>query len=136
MSNSCTYMSPLTGLLSEKYWKKLVGRTDVEDALKRLDKLTNEEARMATAQVLKATNTVDDRVGGVADKVLGVDTRVADIDERVRAVDNKVTGVVDGAQTIFRQPLKICFILVRPDGKEAKALMQQATNDLDQAKRS
>jgi hypothetical protein len=48
-----------------RYLKKLVGRTDMEDALKKLDKLTNEEARMATAQILKATHTVDNRVRGV-----------------------------------------------------------------------
>jgi hypothetical protein len=51
----------------EKYLKKLVGRTEIEDALKKLDNLTNEEARMATAQVLKTTH--DNRVAGVDDKV-------------------------------------------------------------------
>jgi hypothetical protein len=45
--------------------KKLFGRTDMEDALKRLDKLTHEEARMATAQVLKVAHTVDDKVAEV-----------------------------------------------------------------------
>jgi hypothetical protein len=62
----------LTEIFSEKYLKKLVGRTDIEDALKRLDKLTQEEARMATAQVLKVTHTVDDRVKAVDDKVAAV----------------------------------------------------------------
>jgi hypothetical protein len=59
-------------------------RTDIEDALKRLDRLTEEEAQMATAQVLKATHTTDDtgRVREVADIVLGV--------------DNNVTAVMDG----------------------------------------
>jgi hypothetical protein len=33
--------------------KKLVGRNDIEDALKRLDKLTQDEARMAIAENLK-----------------------------------------------------------------------------------
>ena len=49
-------MSPLTEQCSEKYGKKLIGRTDMEDALKRLDKLTKEEARMAIVQNLKATD--------------------------------------------------------------------------------
>jgi hypothetical protein len=40
--------------------------------LKRLDKLTQEEARMATAQVLKVTHTIDDRVKVVDDKVATV----------------------------------------------------------------
>jgi hypothetical protein len=33
--------------------KKLVGRNDIEDALKRLDKLTQDEARMAIAENLR-----------------------------------------------------------------------------------
>ena len=49
--------------------RKLIGRTDIEDALKRLDKLSQEEARMATAQVLKVAHSVDDRVREVADDV-------------------------------------------------------------------
>ena len=43
---------------SEKYVKKLVGRNDIEDALKRLDRLTQEEARMAAVQILKLTHIV------------------------------------------------------------------------------
>ena len=34
----------------------------MEDALKRLNKLTHEEARMATAENLKATHTVGESV--------------------------------------------------------------------------
>jgi hypothetical protein len=50
--------------------KKLLGKTEIEDALKRLDKLTQDEARMATAQVFKVTHTVDDRVRAVDDKLV------------------------------------------------------------------
>jgi hypothetical protein len=53
--------------LSEKYLKKLIGKTDIEDALKRLDKLTNEEVRMVTVQVLEATKAIDDKVTVVID---------------------------------------------------------------------
>ncbi|KAH9019498.1 hypothetical protein EDB84DRAFT_1442095 [Lactarius hengduanensis] len=42
------------------YFNKLVGRTDIEDALKRLDSLTQEEVRMAIAQVLKAMSELKD----------------------------------------------------------------------------
>jgi len=66
----------LTKDCSEKYAKKLIGRTKVEVGLKRLDKLTQEEARMASAQNLKITHTVDDRV---------------------KMVNNKITQVVTGA---------------------------------------
>ncbi|KAH9009139.1 hypothetical protein EDB84DRAFT_1446463 [Lactarius hengduanensis] len=37
------------------YFRKLLGRTDIEDALKRLDSLIQEEVRMAIAQTMKAT---------------------------------------------------------------------------------
>jgi hypothetical protein len=92
-----TSMSPLTERYSEKYGKKLSGRTDLEDALKRLDKLTLEEALMVTAEVLKMTHTIDEGVTGVREQVLVVDDRVADVDSRVASVDDKVTEVINGA---------------------------------------
>jgi hypothetical protein len=66
-------MSPLTERCSEKYGKKLVGKTDLEDALKRLDNLTQEEARMAAVEVLRATRIIDERLRGVSKQVLVVD---------------------------------------------------------------
>ena len=63
----------------EKYGRKLIGKTDMEDALKRLDKLTQEEARMATAEVLKITHTIDDGVKDVREQVLAVDNKVAEV---------------------------------------------------------
>ena len=56
----------------EKFGKRLIGRTDIEDALKRLDRLTHEEAWMGIAQNLKATHDVGERVGVVDDKVAQV----------------------------------------------------------------
>ena len=120
----------MTELSPEKYLKKLVGKTEIEDSLKRLDKLTQEEARMATAQVLKVTHTVDDRVREITDQVIGVDNRVAgvdnrlatvddrvvrvddrlaSVDDRVKVVDDKVAAVVDGARYVFSQPIKLIY---------------------------
>ena len=84
-----------------------MGKNNIEDALKRLDRLTQEEARMASAQLLQITNgidsevkeiadnvhVVDDRVAGVDERVAGVDERVANVDERVASVDERVAGV-------------------------------------------
>ena len=70
-----------------------MGKNDVGDALKNLDRLTQEEARMATAQLMKVTNTVDNRIGGISNSVLVVDNRVAGIDDRVAGVDEHVAGV-------------------------------------------
>jgi len=91
----------VTKPFSEKYLKKLIGKNDIEDALKRLDRLTQEEARMATAQLLKVTNTIDNRVGEIADNMFGVDNKVGAINDQVQGVDDKVTAVMDGAQYIF-----------------------------------
>ncbi|KAI0275717.1 hypothetical protein BGY98DRAFT_1113586 [Russula aff. rugulosa BPL654] len=52
----------------KKYLRKLIGRNDIEGALKRLDKLTQEEARMATAEVLKVTHSIDDNVKGLIEE--------------------------------------------------------------------
>ena len=97
-----------------------MGRSDIEDALKRLDWLTQEEARMTAAQVLKVANIIDDRVQGIEDKMISVDIRVAGIDDRikdvhfqvkgvddgVKGVDDKIAAVIDGAQHVFYQSLK------------------------------
>src|ERR1700722_6155247 len=53
----------------EKFVDKLLGKNDIENALKRLDTLTMEEARMAIAENLKVTNRVDENVDKVDNKV-------------------------------------------------------------------
>jgi hypothetical protein len=122
----------LTELFLETYLKRLIGETKIADALKRLDKLTQEEARMVTARVLEVAHTVDDRVRRVADNVLAVDnrvasvgTRVASIDGRVRAIDDKVATVIDSAHPIFNRSFEEVFSPMRP-------AMQQAATDVDQ----
>ena len=104
----------LTETFSEKYLKKLFGnRVDIEDALKRLDSLTQEEAQMAAAQVLRATHTVDgtgsirgvadialsicDRVAGVGDQVQGVGDQVQGVRDQVQGVNDNLTAAIDGA---------------------------------------
>ena len=52
-------------LCSEKFLKKLAGRKDIEDALRRLDRLTQEEAVMAAAQILNLAHTIDGKVTDV-----------------------------------------------------------------------
>lgn len=85
---------------SEKIAKKLIGRTEIEDALKRLDKLTHEEVRMATAQNLKVTHTVDKSVREVVDTVIAMDDRIASVDNTVKGVDAKVVNVGDNVKVV------------------------------------
>ncbi|KAI0297633.1 hypothetical protein BC826DRAFT_1103332 [Russula brevipes] len=61
---------------AKKYLKRLLGKNKIEDSLKRLDSLTHDEARMATAEVLKTTRSVDKKVDRIDDKVNSVDDKV------------------------------------------------------------
>jgi len=69
---------------------------------------------MATAEILKATRTVS---------------------ERVASVDDKVAVVISGVQTMLSQSLKI-MTSNNLDGNEAKEVLQQTANNVDQVKRS
>ena len=84
---------------SEKYVKKLIGRKDLEDALIRLDRLTQEEAWMATAQVLKVAHRVED----------GVKTVVEQVKEVVDKVDVTMEGTLS-ASAIHDGHRKLLYI--------------------------
>ncbi len=103
------YLSRLTGC-SEKFFRKLTGNRDIEDSLERLDKLTQEEARVASAEQLKMTHSVDGKVMGV--------------DDRVRRVEGQVQGVRGEVQD------------VRVDVRDVGNMVQDVDNRLDQANRS
>jgi hypothetical protein len=84
-----------------------MGNTDIEDSLDKLDKLTQEEAQMASAEVLKMTHVVDSKVMGVDDRVKGVVGKVHDVREdlhdvrgNVQDVGNKVEGVEGRVQDV------------------------------------
>ena len=100
-------ISPKVDLTAENYLKKLFGMKDVEDALQRLDKLTQEEARMAAAEALTIARGIDDKVKDVDERLEGVDERVqsvglkvVDIDDKVLIVNSKVQGVDDKVQDV------------------------------------
>ncbi|KAI9436570.1 hypothetical protein H4582DRAFT_2078189 [Lactarius indigo] len=62
---------------AKKVLKKLVGKKDVEDALKRLDDLTREEALMAAAEILKLTHIVDNKLTTVMNETKQVVQQLA-----------------------------------------------------------
>ena len=123
-------MKMLTEECSEKYLKKLTGRTDIEDALKRLDKLTQEESRMAAAENLKVAHAVDERVKGVADTVAGIDNRMAGVDDRVAGVGDQVAGVDDRVLAVDD---RVAGVVDQVSGVDDR--VQRAANDVDQIKR-
>ena len=67
-----------------------MGNRDIDDSLERLDKLTQEEARMASAEQLRITHGVDGKVMGVDDRVKGVEGKMQDIRDNVQDVDDKL----------------------------------------------
>ncbi len=92
----------------DKFSMEVMGRTDVEVAMNRLDKLTGEEFQMAVAQVFKVTQDVGEGVkknvdgGGVSVKADGLGVHVKD-------VDDKVDVVVEGTFSTHKRNLKpIC----------------------------
>ena len=72
----------------------------LEDALKKLDRLTQEEARMAHAEVLRITHDIRDGVDIVDGKVEEVDDKVGVVSDKVQCIDDKVQVVIDGARGI------------------------------------
>ncbi|KAH9022094.1 hypothetical protein EDB83DRAFT_89710 [Lactarius deliciosus] len=91
---------------TKKYLKKLIGRRDVEDALVRLDRLTQQEVQMAIVQVLKVAHDVKDGVQTVGEQVQGVDDKVS-----LAVEDGKVVKVTT---------------------METQALLQQTANNIDE----
>jgi hypothetical protein len=68
----------------------LTGNTDIENSLDRLDKLTVEEMRMASAELLKITHNVQENVQVVRGNVQGIGSDVKDIS---RVFDDKFDQV-------------------------------------------
>ena len=59
--------SLLSDICLGKYLNKLLGKGNIDGALKRLDTLTQDEARMAIAEVLKVTHMMDDKIRLIID---------------------------------------------------------------------
>ena len=95
-------------IVSENFLKRLVGRTDLEEGMKTLDKLTNEEVVMATAQNLKVTHNIDKNVTKVNEGMRRVDENVKGgvqlINNNIKAVYDKVQTMANGRQPLFIIP--------------------------------
>ena len=145
----------------EKFLRKLAGTADLEGALKKLDLLTQEEARMALAEVLRITHcvreevkvvdgkveSVDDKVEVLGVKVEGVDSKVEDIGDnvkdvvdKVQCVDERVQVVINGARGAYTlSPIR--SNVHTSDGRDARvaaqetqSIIQQTVNRIDEVK--
>ncbi|KAH9069540.1 hypothetical protein EDB83DRAFT_2551120 [Lactarius deliciosus] len=116
---------------TKKFFKKVAGRTDLEDGMKKLDKLTSEEVAMASVQNLKITHTVDNKVTAVGDGVKGVDEKVQVVDEKVQVVDKKVQVVNDNVKAVDDKVQTMA-----DDATEVKIIVQQTTDRIDDVKQN
>ncbi|KAH9954716.1 hypothetical protein BC827DRAFT_930283 [Russula dissimulans] len=89
----------------KKYLKKLAGNTEIEDRLRKLDKLIQEETRIAAAEQMSVTHSVRqgvkdvrNEVEDVGKRVQGVDNKVEDVEKMVQDVDERVQGVGERVQ--------------------------------------
>jgi hypothetical protein len=87
---------------SEKFIKKLAGWTHLEDGLKKLEKLTNDEIAMASARLLKVTDNIGHGVRSVDKNVQAVKDGVQLVGGNVKAVDDKLQKIAEGGQSLFR----------------------------------
>ena len=79
---------------------RLVGTTDVEDALVRLDTLTKEEGLMMAARTLEVSHRVDVNVTATKELTNRVDHKVTTIEEVVHNVDGNVKETRELTQSI------------------------------------
>jgi hypothetical protein len=78
-------------MVSEKFLKRLVGRTKIEDGLERLDTLTNEETLMAVTRNLGVTHLVDGNVMAVKGIAQNIDGNVEQLKRPLHA-DGAIVG--------------------------------------------
>ena len=101
----------------EKFAKRVAGRTDLEDGVKKLDKLTLEEVAMASAQTQRIAHKIDNKLTGVGDGVRSVAEKaqvivahVGDVKCDVQVVSDKVDAVDERVQ-VLATSMEAKFIL-------------------------
>ena len=87
-------------IVAEKFLKRVIGRTDLEDGMKKLDKLTNEEVVMASAQLLKVAHNIDNNVTEVNEGVTRVDENVLVVKSEVQVVKSILQQTANGVDNV------------------------------------
>ena len=106
---------------AEKFMKRLVGKTEVEDGLQRLDMLTKEENLMTAACTLEVADDIRNDVNLVKDDTRDIknntrdikeDTRnIKDIREDTRNISDNLEINIRGALLLFKV---VIFVLIFP----------------------
>ncbi|KAH9026712.1 hypothetical protein EDB83DRAFT_2184135, partial [Lactarius deliciosus] len=90
MAEVLSILGTVTKEIGERLW-----RTPVEDALQRLDRLTQEEALMAAAENMKITRGIDNRVKAMQENWEGVSQGIQTIDLKLQGTNDKLQGFGD-----------------------------------------
>jgi hypothetical protein len=98
----------------EKFLRRLVGRTDIEDALLRLEIVTLEEARMAAAESLKAIHgvgtNVQDTLKAMEDRMRGMEGILQGVGDRLQGVDDRGKNMGDDV-IISEQTVTVSLVI-------------------------
>lgn len=88
--------------------KRLAGRSDVEDALQRLETVIVEEVRMAATEALKSLHDVKKSFKNVEGMLQGFGDMLQDVDERVKDIGLEVS---DSEQTMVQFVISATLIV-------------------------
>ena len=81
--------------------KRLVGRTEVEDGLQRLDMLTKEESLMTTARTLGITGDIHQDVNAVKEDTCNIKDDTRDIKDDTRDIKEDARGIKEDTHNIM-----------------------------------
>ncbi|KAN0141733.1 Ankyrin repeat-containing domain protein [Lactarius tabidus] len=99
----------------KKYFKELFGIHRVEDAFQRLEKLTQEEVRMAEVEILTIASRIDENVIHVEENMEGVNEGVQSVHMIVAGIDDKLesagreVGLINTGVTEVREKMQAIF---------------------------
>jgi hypothetical protein len=114
----------------EKIMKRLLGKHEIDDALMRLDTLTQDEARMATLEVLKVARNIENQVQVVIE---GSQTWFS---SHPRRPEHFIWLGGKEAKVVMQQTANEAKVIVQQNANEAKVIMQQTIKNVDEVDRS
>ncbi|KAH8985319.1 hypothetical protein EDB92DRAFT_1377850 [Lactarius akahatsu] len=120
---------------AKKFVKRVAGRTDLEDGLKKLDKLILEEVAMASAQLLKVTHDIRNELTVVADGMEGVGQKVQVVVTQVEDIQCDVQIVRDQVEVVDKR-VQLLLMGVMATAMEANFIVQQTADNVDDVKRN
>ena len=97
----CSISSSLVDYGTEKFVKRIAGRTDVEDALQRLDVLTKEECLMTSARNLEVTHRVEEVIHDVDGDVKETKELTRGVHDNLVTIDDNVKVTRHGAPNLL-----------------------------------